>query len=492
MFRKKNTSKVIFSLAIGIIVWVFFWWNNAGGPPGEVFIVYDGSLFSPEKIEVRKGGKVTFQNESEGDFWPASDFHPNNGAYPDFDSKKPISKGNTWEFTFEEIGIWGYHDHLSPFHKGEIVVKDNNNIPLLFKNRCGDIADYQGREVCWYRQMKKEIEKNGISGALKLLTDLYTKEPLFGQGCHDITHLIGDDAYRKYKAGETFKLGKETSYCGYGFYHGFVEAMLYTTGDYGEIRNFCESLKNFDDGGGISNAIYACYHGIGHSTFDIHDPALWGDESKMALPAIKTCEKVTLGLEEEKTKQCVTGVFNALGIAYSNDQYNLKLNSKDPVWFCRGFNPVYKKACFIEASLAWIHKEAGEEKLNFKKGADFIASTQDETGEEVAMNAFASEYTRLAIGNFNSDQMVENCKSIKKELFEPCMKGVEEGFFLWGKPEEEYKLALSFCSSNLLTETEKEKCFKNVLPDLSSFYSQEKKNKICANEIEEKYRDFCN
>lgn len=494
MFGKKNFGKLISFFIIFLLSGLFLAWKLFHTPLAlDAVVAYNGENFSPEKVTIKKGGKVVFKNESNKDFWPASDFHPSNGVYQEFDSKKSIAKGEIWEFTFTQTGEWGYHDHLFPFHKGTVVVKDDKLFSIGKECKNINNLSYQERELCWYKQVKKEIQEKGIEGALGLISKLYSSEPLFGQGCHDMTHLIGDEAYREFKEGKTFKLGIETGYCGFGFYHGFIEAMLYTNGDYDEVRKFCESLTETLKGEiKDDNAMYACYHGIGHSTFDIHDPGLWGSEARMVNPAIATCEKITLGLPEQKTKQCVTGVFNALGIAYSNDQYNLKMKESDPVWFCRGFKPLYRGPCFIEVALSWIHKQGGGQGFDFAEAADFIGKTGDAVGEAAATHALASEHTRLSIGNFDVKEAITNCRGVKQKLFDSCMEGMEEGFFLWGKPEEEYRLAILFCNSEMLDGGEKGKCFEKVLSELFNKYSDEKRKSICAGEIEAKYQIYCN
>lgn len=492
MFRKKNFSKVG-ALLIVVFVLTLLWQRQGRPLAGEVVVSYDGNAFIPEKIVVKKGARVIFRNSGSKDFWPASDFHPDNGVYPALNPKRPLEPGQLWEFIFEETGEWGYHNHLYALHKGTVLVKSESFFSL--SNECANVKnlDYQEREVCWYKQVKKEIQKRGVEGALELIQALYQKEPLFGQGCHDVMHLVGDEAYRQYRTGKHFRLGKETAYCGYGFFHGFIEAMLYTTADYSEVRRFCETL-NESESSEIQdqNAMYACYHGIGHATFDVHDPGVWGSETKMVVPAIETCEKVTEGLHDEKVKQCVTGVFNALAIAYGNDQYNLKMKEEDPVWFCRSQSFLYKGPCFIEVVNAWLHSEEPElQNFNFKQGAVFISGLNDKIGMEASIQAFASEITRLKIGSFDANEMVDNCKSLREDLVDNCILGVQEGLFLWGKPEKEHKLAFSFCNANALTQDEKEKCFKYTLRELKVKYPEEKVKTTCESEVETKYQQFC-
>ncbi|MBI2356074.1 MAG: cupredoxin domain-containing protein [Candidatus Doudnabacteria bacterium] len=88
----------------------------------EVIVSENG--FSPSEITIKKGSVVTFINKSSKAVWPASDPHPTHTDYSGFDPKKAVESGASWSFTFDQIGEWGYHDHLSPFRKGTIKVTD--------------------------------------------------------------------------------------------------------------------------------------------------------------------------------------------------------------------------------------------------------------------------------------------------------------------------------------------------------------------------------
>ena len=95
------------------------------------------SGFAPAIVTLKSGTRVTFQNESAGDSWPASAMHPTHRVYPGsdimkcgtteknvvFDSCGGIAPGAMWSFTFTERGSWKYHDHLSPSRTGTIVVE---------------------------------------------------------------------------------------------------------------------------------------------------------------------------------------------------------------------------------------------------------------------------------------------------------------------------------------------------------------------------------
>jgi plastocyanin len=79
--------------------------------------------FEPSTLTISKGETVEFENESGDDKWPASNVHPTHELYPGFDAQEPVLDGDSYEFTFDRTGRWGYHDHLNPDIQGTIVVK---------------------------------------------------------------------------------------------------------------------------------------------------------------------------------------------------------------------------------------------------------------------------------------------------------------------------------------------------------------------------------
>lgn len=90
----------------------------------EVVMEMGEDEFIPQNIEVKKGTKVIFKNVSDTLKWPASNLHPSHLIYPEFDPKAPVGKGESWEFTFDKVGEWEYHDHLSPYISGLIKVTE--------------------------------------------------------------------------------------------------------------------------------------------------------------------------------------------------------------------------------------------------------------------------------------------------------------------------------------------------------------------------------
>lgn len=83
-------------------------------------VVYTNSGFSPQILKVDVGSTVTFTNQSDNQMWVASDPHPVHTHHPAFDQ---LGDGNTYSFTFTEVGTYRYHNHLVPSDVGTIVVE---------------------------------------------------------------------------------------------------------------------------------------------------------------------------------------------------------------------------------------------------------------------------------------------------------------------------------------------------------------------------------
>ena len=98
---------------------------------GAHIVEITSSGFSPSTLTINSGDTVTFTNKDTAEHWPASAVHPTHVAYPEsggcigskFDACKNLAAGESWSFTFNQVGTWKYHDHLNPGTTGTIVVQ---------------------------------------------------------------------------------------------------------------------------------------------------------------------------------------------------------------------------------------------------------------------------------------------------------------------------------------------------------------------------------
>lgn len=95
---------------------------DKGGVAARTVVTYTDTGFGPSSIVVAAGTIVTFVNESGKGMWVASDVHPTHLLLPEFDAKKSLGKGASYEFTFMKVGTWRYHNHVNPSDGGTVVV----------------------------------------------------------------------------------------------------------------------------------------------------------------------------------------------------------------------------------------------------------------------------------------------------------------------------------------------------------------------------------
>lgn len=101
-----------------------------------VSVTYTDDGYSPSTVEISAGDTVTFMNDSSKGMWTASALHPthriydgtslndhcNNGSSDAFDACREVQPGDSWSFTFNKAGEWGYHNHTFPGDTGAVIV----------------------------------------------------------------------------------------------------------------------------------------------------------------------------------------------------------------------------------------------------------------------------------------------------------------------------------------------------------------------------------
>ena len=238
----KNKYIVFFILILSILVFFLISFFFALHTNRSV-ITLTGTGFEPQELTIKKGQRVVFRTTRNMSFWPASNLHPTHSLYSEFDPKHSIDKDDTWSFIFNKVGEWRYHDHLRPNFTGRIVVTDEKgNLPRL-GNDCQKLQN-EKKKQCWDNTLQKTLEHEGLERGFELFVSLYNTDPEVPKYCHGWAHILGREAYKIYKKDKHMKLQPEVSFCGYGFFHGFIEQLLFDTGNYNHAREFCVNVSN--------------------------------------------------------------------------------------------------------------------------------------------------------------------------------------------------------------------------------------------------------
>jgi len=419
-FFKKQFIVPIGTLSALIMVLVGFYFARAADPEialrgegGEYIISLRDDGFYPPQLTIGKGDVVQFVNLSSRPFWPASNIHPTHTIYSEFDPRDPLEPTESWSFQFNRSGEWKYHDHLAPFAGGVILVGA----------RVGD-ETCEGVQ-CWETMIDSIIAKDNLGAVFDHLSYLYETDPSFVPRCHDMTHYVGEVAYKMYARGEDFDLTPKSAFCSYGFYHGFMENIVYGGGGSDEARALCKRV--FDELHETApDAFLQCYHGIGHGALDIYDPANWGNEQAMIEPALRFCEEAADS--SLQFSRCATGVYNTIAFFYIAGDYGLAINKEDPFWICREQSAEYQDACYISLNVAlmWMVNS------NFAEAMKFVEDIPDDTYAQHATINLASP---LALANITADDHTDSiaaCRALQERLRPACFQGFAFGFLFNG------------------------------------------------------------
>ncbi|MDO8552565.1 MAG: hypothetical protein Q7S01_03485 [bacterium] len=105
--------------------------ESVTGVPAAV-ITFTDSGFSPSSVTVKKGQIVRWVNNSDSEVWPASAAHPSHAVYPQksasdcagsaFDSCRGLEQGEAWDFKFDYVGSWRFHNHKESSQVGVVNV----------------------------------------------------------------------------------------------------------------------------------------------------------------------------------------------------------------------------------------------------------------------------------------------------------------------------------------------------------------------------------
>jgi len=85
-------------------------------------VTYTAGGFSPTSLTVKAGTTVTWVNKSGSGFSLNSNPHPVHTDYPPLNIGA-VGDGQSKSLTFDKPGTYGYHNHLNPSDRGEIVVQ---------------------------------------------------------------------------------------------------------------------------------------------------------------------------------------------------------------------------------------------------------------------------------------------------------------------------------------------------------------------------------
>lgn len=469
-----------FAILIAVLFAVGQYFLFANSEQQKYTIELRGGGFYPGELSITKGDKVRFVNKREQSFWPASDPHPTHDIYHGFDSKKPIDAGKSWSFKFNKEGIFKYHDHLFPSLKGTIMVGKNDISFGANKESCAQIKDKFQQITCWESLLEKTLNKDGLDEGFKLFRELAQFQP---EICHRYAHDLGEYAFKTYSARKNIQIMQETSYCGYGFWHGFMEKMI-AFSDFEKAKQFCESLTS-PTPELLPVIRLNCYHGIGIGLISDPPPIkFWGVAQPLIERSLGYCDTIKT---ESLRSYCHSGVFHAIIDYMMAKQYKFDVDKNNPFALCFEQKEKYRLPCYLQVApnLMVISDNNLTKAFNFLKKIPEASELPDIS--IIALTNFVNQ--RMLIQDYG--EFLHRCRSLGLEILDTCLPALTNSLFATGRPDQEYLKVIDMCNSNYLDDSGKLFCFQKVIATSKQLYSTSKNQEICGL-IERNYRKLCN
>ncbi len=491
-----NLSFKRISLLLGFIVGVIFvslLWSGKLNTKSQVNllegyneqpkvhkVVFDESGFSPENLQILEGDSVVFEIGKKNNAWPASDPHPTHTSQAEFDPKRVLLAGEHWLFTFKNFGVWRYHDHLSPSVRGSITVSPRTKGGT--ESLCTSGEKKSSELLCFEEEVRFALKNEGVDAAWDVFERLY-ENGRTPQSCHWTAHFIGEEAYKLFRTGKEIPISRATSYCGYGFFHGFLELLLRANPDPKNALRFCDQVDAKLGSMGLQN----CYHGIGHGyTEDPPDPLTEGNFEAMVAPGIKVCEALFGGFFVN-LNLCLTGVFTVPAGFAAKGEYGLEISPSAPFSYCRNQPYRYLKACYgefapkLDKILDW----------DLDRLPPYVAAISDEKLKQLVTWVVPSVMMAHDILKTDHSNYIKACRDgFTPPLREICWGGAILGFFQHGRPEYQYEELLKFCALAAWREDERGFCYGEGFRRMRMEYDSIKIRDICLR-APEQYRNFC-
>jgi len=466
-------------ITLSAILFLLFYTSEDTSTNREHIVRYSTAGYDPSNIEIRVGDTVTFVNESEEEFWPASDPHPTHTALPSFDPRRPVGPGEKWSYTFLETGPWGYHDHYRSNLRGTVNVVGEIAATTDAENSC--LEDPLQSASCTEQKIIHVLETDGISAALSLIGDWHNTYAEGTFDCHGAAHDIGEAAFYQYSQTEEVELSANTSYCGFGFFHGFMETLLLTTGDIQLAQDFCEYV---DQQPLTANAGYACFHGVGHGAVDGYDPTTWGDPDALLAPGLEMCD--TIARTDLQHYLCITGAYDSLGILSRDSTYGIDEIYQDPYAFCNTREPYHREPCYTNLLPLILTQYRDDIEKTFQYIETNIQDREaivieDRTTYEMVMEAAAVEFVRVHRGSEGYQKKgIEMCRRLAgPQATTLCINGIGSGHLKYGNVKTGYEEATAFCTRDELNSEEQMSCLEHFVPFVATYYGIEVQNTVC-------------
>lgn len=239
----------------------------------------------------------------------------------------------------------------------------------------------------------------------------YDKDDYVKSQCHQIVHIIGRTAFKKYGS-LAASYPKGDNFCWSGYYHGATEQAI---GDIGgdkikqQANAICAEIANKSR---YSFDHFNCVHGLGHGFMSI--------DSYELFTSLQTCDLLT---DQWDKSSCYGGVYmENVMVAVRENGYSKYLKADDLLYPCNAVDSKYKEQCYLMQSSYALQKNGYNFAETFNLCATVNDSFQDTCNQSIGRDASGSTSSDVSRTKANCDATTN--ANAKKN----CMIGAVKDF----------------------------------------------------------------
>ncbi|OGG56905.1 hypothetical protein A3D71_00260 [Candidatus Kaiserbacteria bacterium RIFCSPHIGHO2_02_FULL_55_20] len=358
-------------------------------------------------------------------------------------------------------------------------------------------GDEEARVNCLIQVALDYMRKGDIPAAYRAFDYLYETYPFFGaSGCHVHAHKLGDTAYYGFFITHGLSLQQmsfpqQTTSCGYGFFHGFLEHLIQDHPQSDYVMKTCEYLRERLTGD-MHDIARICYHASGHgfiqAVADTLKKSEWGKVGEIVADPLRKCEALP-GRTEQEIEECREGVFNVMSDWMIARNFGLSFDFKGPFKDCDTLPSRWHYACYYEFGQK-LSSVIGDK---VPVAAEYVTSIREPDIRGMTFGVIvAGMMQRLAPLDEYKTVFTDCAKVSDDALFEVCIRSATNGMMEHGSPDNEYEKILPMCAlPELAARGGTKKCYDTLAHRLSRFYPPQKKADVCGM-FPSEYREACN
>jgi len=260
--------------------------------------------------------------------------------------------------------------------------------------------------------------KKGTPFAVNVVAAAVEKNEITSDDCHLLLHLVGHGAYQRY--GNDFDAifkANQGRICLGGYLHGVEADIAATSPNFREdLWRFCVLMKEKN----VANG--PCFHGVGHSVFEI---------TKSVPESLGRCDALQGG-PEPQLWDCYRGVFSELGNVLLGYDTNTGLpfipptiegvSKEEPYQLCDSLPEKYQVSCYSQLAKVFYSSDISQSIERCLVQVRAVA-------REVCVNTIFGVSTRVILETKGLDAIVAMIEKVPEAYQPHAIAGAWEGVY---------------------------------------------------------------